>query len=108
MTPLGAIKTVTAGTPSSLATGETKATKIWIQPMRSLSAAGTAPVPNTGTIYLMNSSTAKAIGSINVFASIGSLDNTILLESRQREGWDLSKIYMDADNTGDGALISYA
>ena len=108
MTPLGAVKTVTAGTPSALASSETRATKIWIQPMRSLSVAGTTPVPNTGTIYLMNTSAAKGASSTNIFASIGSLDNVILLESQQREGWDLSKIYMDADNTGDGALISYA
>lgn len=115
--PLGAVKVVTtAGTPVQLTTANIRVNQIWIQPMKSLSAAGTPPVDNAGFIYLINhagasgSPTAKGAASTNIVAAIGTGQNTVGLPAHVYEvrGMNLSDFWLDADNSLDGALISYA
>ena len=110
MTPLGAVKTVTAaGTPEVLTTSDIVATRIWVQPMRALSALGTSPVLNTGFVYLKTGTVAKGTGSTDIILAVDPNALTAIpLESAMRDGWHLNRIYIDADNSGDGVLISYA
>lgn len=114
---LGAVKVVAAaGTPVRLTTSNIRVNVIWIQPMRTLSALGTAPVDNTGAIYLINHAgaagtpAAKGATSSNIVAVFRSGENA--LGPRQHEyqvnGMNLSDFWLDADIAGDGALISYA
>ena len=110
MTPFGAVKVVTtAGTPVQVTTNtEIVCSEIWLQPMRSLSAAATAPEQNSGAIYLMNSSTAKGASSSNVIMALDTQQPAVSLKSPVPNGINLSKLWLDADNNGDGVLISYA
>ena len=108
MQSLGVVVVTTKGTPVKLSSTSIVCSKIWIQPMQAGGASGTQPTVNTGYIYFLNSSTAKATGLANcIFAVPSSADSAQPFESLARNGWDLSKIWMDSDNNSDGALISY-
>ena len=107
MLSLGLKTVTTAGTAVVLSATKIRCTKIWIQPLKALNAAAAEHTDNVGTLYIMNSSTAKGAASTNIMAVIPTGADTILLEASQKGGYDLSTIYLDAVNNGDGALVNY-
>ena len=107
MQSLGVITVAAAGTTQVLASASTPCTQILIKPMRAAGASGTPPTPNTGVIYIKNVSTAKGTTGAGVVLAIETGADTFSFVSPARNGFDLSKLYMDADTNGDGALISF-
>ena len=103
------LKTVTtAGTPVQVSTTNIRCSQITIQPLRGLGASTVAPTQNSGYIYLMNSSTAKGAASTNIVAALASGADAVMLRAEQINGFNLADFYLDADTSGDGAIISYA
>lgn len=108
MQSLGLITVATAATPQRLTTSAIMCNQILVQPIRAGGASGTAPTPNTGTIYLMRGSVAKATGLASCIAILPVSADALLIRSLVPNGIDLSLFYLDSDTSGDGALISYA
>ena len=107
MQSLGVKVVAAAGIPVQLTTGDTFCDEVFFQPMKSLSAAGTPPVDNVEPIYILNSSTAKGASSTNVLFALLPGQPGQSLRSRTPLGLNLKNIYLDADTSADGALVSY-
>ena len=105
MQSLGIVTVAASGTPQRLTTNDIKCERISIQPLKAGGAQGTAPTPNTGYVYLLNNSTAKETTLANCVLALAIGADAFTLPVR---GINLSSLYLDADNSGDGALISYA
>ena len=109
MDAYGAVKLVTAaGTPVQLSATSKPFNELLIQPMSDLSALGTAPVFNVGYIYLKRTSTAKGTGSTDIVMAIPNTSTGVTLRAQSRNGDDLMQYWLDADNSGDGALLAYS
>jgi hypothetical protein len=103
------LKTVTThGTPVQLTTTDIFTNKLSIQAIKAVGATGVAPTSNVGAIYLMAAKTAKGAAGTDVIAIINADGDLFTLQSPSNLGFDLANYYLDADNDGDGALISYA
>lgn len=107
MQSLGVIVVTSAGTPVVLSSASRKCTEIIFQPMQSLAAAGTRPTPNAGFVYILNSSAAKGAASTNVLLALDINQPAVTLRAAAKDGYDLSRIWVDADNSSDGVLVSY-
>jgi len=108
MQGLGVIVVASAGTPQVLSATKLECNRVTFQPMRSLSVAGTAPVDNSGHVYILNSSAAKGASSTNVLLVLAIGQPATTLPSFAPNGIDLNRLYVDADNSSDGVLVSYA
>ena len=105
---LGIKTVVTAGTPIQLSTTVQKCNRIWVQPLKAFGASAAADTANAGVIYILNTLTAKGESSTNVIARLDSGENAVLLEAPKSGHFDLSAFWIDAQTSGDGAIISYA
>jgi hypothetical protein len=100
---LGLVTVATPGTPQPLTATPTRAFQWLATPIKALPATA-----NVGNIYLGTSAMVKATG-VGVYRVItpttlpvasGRLDDSVAT-------WDLSQIYIDADNSTDGLLVGY-
>lgn len=100
---LGIVNVTTSGTPQQLTSSVTETKDLWIRPLKTLPGTG-----NTGNIYIGNSTMVKAT-CVGVMLVIKTGDNPVHIERPRTSGefYDLSKLYIDADNSGDGAVIGY-
>jgi hypothetical protein len=100
---LGLVTVATAGVPQALAASVTETKDIWIRPLKSIPSTA-----NTGNIYIGNSAMVKST-CVGVMLVIKTGDAPVHVERPRTSGefYDLSQLYIDADNTGDGAIIGY-
>ena len=109
MNSLG-LKTVTThGTPVQLTTDTSiHCNVISVQPIKAGGATGVAPTENVGAIYLNRGSAAKGTALTGTVLLLRPVDTAFSIKAPTQLGFQLSHFYLDADNDGDGALISYA
>ena len=107
MPSLGIVTVTTHGTPVALASVETRCSQYFVQPRVTLGASGTPPTGNGGTIYILDTNTAKTATGAHVLMALDPGADTYASPASAKNGYDLSKIYMDSDTDLDGALISY-
>ena len=102
---LGAIAVAAAGTPQALSPG----VMLSVQNLRITPAkvTGGAIVANTGFIYIGTATMNKATGA-GVYMVLAPLQTNISgVEINFGDVMDLSNVYIDADTTGDGAIVGY-
>ena len=109
MNSLG-LKTVTThGTPVQLTTDTSiKFNVLSIQPIKAGGATGVAPTENVGAIYLMRGDVDKGTGLTSCVLLLRSGDAAFSIKAPTQLGFQLSHFWLDSDEDGDGALISYA
>ena len=108
MDGLGLITVTTHGTRVRLSTTAYNCNGISIQPYRAVGASGVAPTSNTGNIYLMKGNVVKGATGAHIVAVIESDTPMFTLRAEAMLGYTVSDFYLDADNDGDGAVVSYA
>lgn len=99
---LGKVTVTTAGTPVRATLNESvPATRYAVQSFTVFALAG-----NTGTnIYIGNSAMNKTtLAGVYGIAVKGSFTNAVIIEAPA--GINLNEIYLDADTSGDAALVS--
>ena len=99
---LGFVTNSTPGTPVPLASSPVLVTGLRLQPRRS------ASVQNVGNIYIITKSSGGKGVSATIFAvlfpeQVEGRDVVLLQDSKL----DLSQIYLDVDNSGDGVLPGF-
>lgn len=100
---LGQQVVATPGTPQKMAAAVTSTKKWWITPLKTLPATA-----NVGNIYLGTAAMNKATGA-GVMRIITPTTLASLFDRPETSGeyWDLSLIYVDADNGTDGFIVGY-
>ena len=101
--PLAAITVLVAGTPQQLSLNSVNCNAIYFQPFSS----------NTGKIYVGRSNLNKSTLAGCLRVLLPPPATPTFLDSWNPQGrtsmgpMDLSTVYVDADNSGDGVLVSY-
>ena len=109
MNSLGLITVAAAATPVQLTTNAgIYCNIISVQPIKAGGVAGTAPTENVGAVYLMRGDVDKGTALTSCVLLLRSGDAAFSIKAPTQLGFRLSDFWLDADNSGDGALISYA
>lgn len=108
MNALG-LKTVSAaGTPVQLSASGLKCRTIVVHGLKAIGATTVAPTENVGAVYLMRGNVAKGATGASVAATILPGEKVAIPVADKNSHALLSDFYLDADNNGDGGVISYA
>lgn len=109
MNSLG-LKTVTThGDPVQLTTDTSiNCNVISVQPIKAGGATNVAPTENVGVIYLMRGDVAKGTALTSCVLLLRPTDTAYTIKAPKQLGFSLSDFWLDSDEDGDGALISYA
>jgi hypothetical protein len=109
MNSLGLKTVATSGTPVQLTTDTgIFCNVISVQPIKAGGAQGVAPTPNSGYVYLMRGNTAKGTALTGCVLMLDQEQPSFSIKAPTQLGFRLSDFYLDADVSGDGALIAYA
>ena len=102
---IGAIVVAASGTPQALSPGVMLSVQnLRITPCK---IAGGVIAANTGFIYI-GSATMNITTGVGVYMVLAPLQTNISgVEINFGDVMDLSNVYIDADNTGDGAIVGY-